>query len=125
MKKHPIAISLAFLISVISVCALLIVTPSVSVAASPSPDEKIAQGQEISLKFCQTCHEYQGTEQAGSVAPPLLGMKSRFPDRKKLYDIIYDPQVALKPHTMMPPFGRNKLLKEDEIQKVIDFLYTL
>lgn len=88
-------------------------------------DNNITQGKQLTLKFCQTCHDYQGTEQAGTVAPPLLGMKSRFPDRKKLYNIIYDPQVAIKPHTMMPPFGRNELLAKDEIEKIIDFLYTL
>jgi hypothetical protein len=33
--------------------------------------------------------------------------------------------VAIKKDTMMPPFGRNELLAKDEIEKVIDFLYTL
>jgi len=104
-------------------CILFALTSS---AAPPAKNEtKISQGQQLALKFCQTCHDYQGTEQAGTVAPPLLGMKARFPDRKKLYNIIYDPQVAIKPHTMMPPFGRNELLAKDEIEKIIDFLYTL
>jgi len=99
------------------------------VSSAAPPDKKtediIKEGQQLTLQFCQTCHDYAGTEQAGTVAPPLIGMKARFPDRKKLYNIIYDPQVALKPHTMMPPFGRNELLAKDEIEKVIEFLYTL
>ncbi|MGD8941506.1 MAG: sulfur oxidation c-type cytochrome SoxX [Gammaproteobacteria bacterium] len=85
----------------------------------------VQEGKRLTLEFCQACHQYAGTEQAGTVAPPLLGMKARFPDRKKLYNIIYDPQVAIKKDTMMPPFGRNELLAKDEIEKVIDFLYTL
>lgn len=101
---------------------------ALSSSASP-PDKKaediLKEGQQLTLKLCQTCHNYAGTEQAGTVGPPLVGMKARFPDRKKLYNIIYDPQVALKPHTMMPPFGRNELLAKDEIEKVIEFLYTL
>ena len=87
--------------------------------------EAIKEGQRLTLEFCQACHQYTGTEQAGTVAPPLLGMKGRFPDRKKLYNIIYDPQVAINKDTMMPPFGRNELMAKEEIEKVIDFLYTL
>lgn len=95
-------------------------------AATANADtDTVKEGRQLALKFCQACHQYKGTEQAGTVAPPLVGMKSRFPDRKKLYNIIYDPQVTLKPHTMMPPFGRNELLAKEQIQKIIDFLYTL
>ena len=66
-------------------------------------EDVIKEGKRLTLEYCQACHHYQGTEQAGTVAPPLLGMKARFPDRKKLYNIIYDPQVAIKKDTMMPP----------------------
>ena len=97
---------------------------SLSLSAG-EPAKNTVEGKKLALEFCQACHQYEGTEQAGTVAPPLFGMKSRFPDRKKLYNIIYDPQFVLKPHTMMPPFGRNELLTKDEIEKVIDFLYTL
>lgn len=83
------------------------------------------EGKALSLKFCQTCHNYKDTEQSGTVAPPLVGMKSRFPDRKKLFKIIYDPQIAINKDTMMPPFGRHELLAKDQIDKIIDFLYTL
>ena len=96
-----------------------------AVNAEEAGKETIKEGQRLTLEFCQACHQYTGTEQAGTVAPPLLGMKARFPDRKKLYNIIYDPQMALKKDTMMPPFGRNELLAKDEIEKVIEFLYTL
>jgi sulfur-oxidizing protein SoxX len=90
------------------------------------PDKKsIEEGKKLTLKLCQACHQYKGTDQAGTVAPPLIGMKTRFPDRKILFNIIYDPQVALQPNTMMPPFGRNEFLAKGEIEKVIDFLYTL
>ena len=98
---------------------------TLSLYAAEPDKNKIKEGQQLALKFCQACHNYQGTEQAGTVAPPLLGMKSRFPDRKKLYNIIYDPHATLKSDTMMPPFGRNELMAKDEIEKVIDFLYTL
>ena len=107
---------------VFSVCAAI---TGVTATAGNAGKDAIKEGKRLTLEYCQACHHYQGTEQAGTVAPPLLGMKGRFPDRKTLYNIIYDPQVAIKKDTMMPPFGRNELLAKDEIEKVIDFLYTL
>lgn len=95
------------------------------VAVAEPQKSDIEEGKRLTLEFCQACHQYLGTEQAGTVAPPLVGMKQRFPDRSKLYSIIYDPQTSMKKDTMMPPFGRNQLLAKDEIEKVIDFLYSL
>jgi hypothetical protein len=39
--------------------------------------------------------------------------------------MIYDPQVVSKPYTMMPPFGRNGLLDERQIELIVNYLYTL
>jgi len=88
-----------------------------------SPNQQ--QGKKLALEFCQACHQYKGSNQAGTVAPPLVGMKVRFPDRQRLYNIIFDPHKNIAKDTMMPPFGRNELLAKDQIDKVIDFLYTL
>ncbi len=87
--------------------------------------DAVERGRQLALEQCQACHFYAGTEQAGTVAPPLQNIKARFPDRKKLFSILYDPVAALDPYTMMPPFGRNRLLSDDEINLIIDFLYTL
>jgi sulfur-oxidizing protein SoxX len=111
------------LLTTIGAIALsLLINPITSSADSKT---SITEGKALSLKFCQTCHNYVDTEQSGTVGPPLVGMKSRFPDRKILFNIIYDPQVAIRKDTMMPPFGRHELLAKDQIEKVIDFLYTL
>ena len=118
MRKSKILPLRALSIIMINLFILLIA----SLADSKS---SVDEGKDLSLKLCQTCHHYKDTEQAGTVGPPLIGMKARFPDRKKLYDIIYDPQVAIKKDTMMPPFGRNELIAKDQIEKIIDFLYTL
>lgn len=85
----------------------------------------LEQGKELTINLCQACHQFEGTNQAGTVGPPILAMKARFPDRKKLYEIIYNPHVAIKSYTMMPPFGRNGLVDDNQIQLIIDFLYTL
>ena len=51
-------------------------------------------------------------------------MKSRFPDRNELIAIISD-ETKRNPLTVMPPFRRNLILNDREIEAVVDFLYTL
>lgn len=82
-------------------------------------------GRGLALKLCQACHIFTGADQAGTVGPPFVSMSQRFPNRERLRDIIYDPQKAIKPDTMMPPFGRHGFLNKKETDLVIDFLYTL
>ena len=72
---------------------------------------------------CLTCHEIKGGPDPGNVAPELNNMKSRFPDRKELVAIIAD-ETKRNPQTVMPPFGRNLILTEGEIEAIVDFLYA-
>jgi len=48
-------------------------------------------------------------------------MKSRFPDRAKLRAQIWDATVN-NPRTSMPPFGKNKILTEPELDLVTDYI---
>ena len=100
-------------------------SPQLGNAADAKTKSPLEQGKELAIENCQACHYFDGTDQAGTVGPALLAMKPRFPDRKKIEQIIYDPQVATKPYTMMPPFGRNGVLDEHQIKLIVDFLYTL
>jgi len=72
---------------------------------------------------CLTCHDIAGGDSPGNVGPPLNDMQKRFPDRKQLAAIIFD-ETKRNPLTVMPPFGRNLILTNQEIESVIDFLYT-
>ena len=85
----------------------------------------IQQGRDLSVEYCQACHYFEGTDQAGTLGPPLVAMKPRFPERQRLEQIIYDPHKAIKPYSMMPPFGRNGLLDSAQINLLMDYLYTL
>jgi len=73
---------------------------------------------------CQACHMIQGVSSYGNIAPPLVAMKQRFPDKAKLRAQVSDATV-INPKTVMPPFGRHKILSEEEIDKVVEFLLTL
>lgn len=73
---------------------------------------------------CLACHRIEGGNIPGNIAPPLVSMAQRFPDKAKLRAQVWDATVA-NPKTSMPPFGRHKILSEDEIDKVVEFLHTL
>jgi L-cysteine S-thiosulfotransferase len=91
-----------------------------------------AQGQPLpgqALAFdrskgnCLTCHDIKGGDAPGNVGPPLADMKARFPDRRELTTIVFD-ETKRNPRTVMPPFGRNLILTDGEIEAIVDFLYT-
>jgi len=73
---------------------------------------------------CLACHQIAGGELAGDIGPPLVGMQARFPDKAKLRAQVWDP-TKINPNSMMPPFGRHKVLTEDEIDKVVEYIYSL
>src|SRR5579885_1032683 len=101
--------------------ALALIAVSLPAAASPAEGEKLAFDR--AKGNCLTCHEIKGGADAGNVAPPLADMKTRFPNRQDLIAIISD-ETKRNPQTVMPPFKRNLILTDEEIEAVVDFLYT-
>lgn len=98
-------------------------------AAAAKPAEPT--GQDIALNNkkgnCLACHLLPGDPKAvtsANIAPPLIAMKARFPDKKKLRDQIWDATKA-NPMSTMPPFGKYGILTEQEIDKVTDYVHGL
>ncbi len=73
---------------------------------------------------CLACHYINGGTLMGNTGPGLIAMKQRFPDREKLVAQVKDARINNK-NTFMPPFGAHGILTEDEINLVVDWLYTL
>ena len=73
---------------------------------------------------CLTCHVIKGGDLPGTIGPELVDIKSKYPKREELVAILHD-ETLRNPLTVMPPFGRNRLLTEKEINAVVDFLQTL
>jgi sulfur-oxidizing protein SoxX len=73
---------------------------------------------------CLTCHVIQGGDLPGTIGPELKDIKSKYPDRNDLVAILND-ETKRNPLTVMPPFGRNRILTEQEINAIVDFLQTL
>lgn len=73
---------------------------------------------------CLSCHMIPGGQAPGGISVPLVAMKSRFPDKAVLRSHVWN-QPRFRPHAMMPPFGKHRILSEGEIDKIVDFLHTL
>ncbi len=110
--------------------AVLLLGAGMGNTARAAEENKDMPGQEIAFNNkkgnCLACHAMPGTrgEMAGSIAPPLIAMKLRYPDVAKLRAQIWDA-TANNPKTSMPPFGKHRVLSEEEIDKVVDFVRTL
>lgn len=98
-------------------------------AVSPARAQSaMAEGQKLAFDRgkgnCLTCHVIRGGDLPGTIGPELKDIKSRYPDRNELFAILFD-ETKRNPQTMMPPFGRNRILTEQEINAIVDFLQTL
>ena len=87
-----------------------------------------ADGQKLAFDRgkgnCLTCHEIKGGDSPGTIGPALTDIKTKYPDRNDLIAIVSD-ETKRNPQTVMPPFGRNRILTEKEINAIVDFLQTL
>ena len=88
----------------------------------------VSEGQKLAFDRgkgnCLTCHDIKSGDLPGTIGPPLKDIKSKYPDRNELVAILTD-ETRRNPLTVMPPFGRNRILTEQEINAIVDFLQTL
>ncbi len=73
---------------------------------------------------CLACHAIEGGESPGNIGPALINMKQRYPDKSLLRQRIWD-ETQFNPITVMPPFGKHRILTEEEIDQVVDFIHAL
>lgn len=72
---------------------------------------------------CLACHKMKDGTLEGNIGPALVNMAERYPDKKDLRAQIWDA-TEFNPNTIMPPYGKHKILTEEEIDKVVEFIYT-
>ena len=107
---------------------LLALALTIGAAASPARAQTgAAEGQKLAFDRgkgnCLTCHNIKGGDLAGTIGPPLQGIGTKY-NRSDLVAIVTD-ESRRNPQTLMPPFGRNRILTEQEINAIVDFLQTL
>ena len=127
MRKYPSIVTAAS--SALALAGMIVSIPTAS-AAEPGPAEisVVEEGKAIAFDRtkgnCLACHQMEGGELPGNIGPPLIAMKSRYPDKAKLRAQVWDATKA-NSNSMMPPFGRQQIISESEIDKVIEYIYTL
>jgi sulfur-oxidizing protein SoxX len=109
-------------------CAALAATAGAR-ADDAATSADIERGRQIAHDVykgnCLACHRIPGDKEAitlANIGPPLVAMRERFPDRAALRAQIWDSTVR-NPETVMPPFGRHRVLTEEEIDRVVDYIY--
>jgi len=115
----------------ISACSLAVLLGAFMLGAAPSAlaaDSVVEKGKEVAfdrkLGNCLACHAMDDGTLPGNIGPPLISMQLRFPDKAKLRAQIWDATVN-NPNTIMIPFGRNGVLTEEQIDQVVEYVYTL
>jgi sulfur-oxidizing protein SoxX len=111
--------------STILLSSTLVLTPGISAAEGASA---VKEGKKLAFDRkkgnCLACHMIEGGELPGNIGPPLIAMKARFPDRAVLREQISDARIK-NPNTIMIPFGPHGVMSDAEIDKVVEFIYTL
>ena len=90
--------------------------------------ENIEKGKQLAFENskgnCLACHMMDNGEMPGNLGPPLIQMKQRFPKRSVLRAQIWDA-TAINPQSVMPPFGKHGILTDEEVDRVVDYMYSL
>jgi L-cysteine S-thiosulfotransferase len=120
-----------FLIAVLSALFSSSVFAQPVAANATSQTAKISQGRAIFLDErkgnCAACHKAPNDETVktqSKIGMPLEAVKARYPDRTKLRDAIWDLSKSV-PNTIMPPYGKNRILSDDEIDALVIYLETI
>jgi len=76
---------------------------------------------------CIACHQLPagaGAETRADVGPRLEGARMRALGREALREILADATTR-NPDTLMPPYGRHRILAAPEIDRLAEFLHAL
>jgi sulfur-oxidizing protein SoxX len=108
--------------------------PTDKQCAKNKPTDNVTKGWCVMINRkkgnCLACHDVitkrfpPDFPAAGNIGPPLVSMKARFPDAAKLRAQIWDP-TEINPNSSMLPFGRHKVISEQDIDNIVEFLYTI
>lgn len=108
----------------------LVVLSLLACAANPEKPGQtlINPGKQIAFSRdkgnCLACHKIEDGEFPGNIGPELKALSTRFNNKQQLREQIWDA-TRFNPETSMPPFGKNKILANTEIDQVVDYLWGI
>ena len=116
------------LLTALTISTAMVAAPIAAQAADKGASS-VEAGKKLSFSRskgnCLACHMMPGGNLPGNIGPAIIAMKLRYPDKQKLYDKVWGKADTQIPDSMMPPFGQNGILSDDEIAKIVDYIYTL
>ena len=107
---------------VIAACAAALAVPCA--AQTPAVADLFVRPEK---GHCMACHQVpagSGPQTLADLGPRLEGARMRALGKPGIRAVIVDPLRA-NPETLMPPFGRHRLLDSAEIDRLVDYLYAL
>jgi sulfur-oxidizing protein SoxX len=122
MTNKTVAAVATTLIAVLGALSL----PAAVSAADEAPSA-VEQGKAIAFDRkkgnCLACHMIAGGDLPGNIGPPLVAMAIRYPDKAKLRAQIWDASQK-NAMSAMPLFGAHRILTDEEIDLVTEFIYA-
>ncbi|MEW8467435.1 MAG: sulfur oxidation c-type cytochrome SoxX [Candidatus Thiodiazotropha sp.] len=73
---------------------------------------------------CLACHNIVNAPSPGNIAPALVAMKARYASKEELRMQIWDATIK-NPESALPPFGKHGILSEADLEKVVEYVWTL
>ncbi|MEW8280483.1 MAG: sulfur oxidation c-type cytochrome SoxX [Candidatus Thiodiazotropha sp.] len=73
---------------------------------------------------CLACHNIVNAPSPGNIAPALVAMKARYASKEELRMQIWDATIK-NPESAMPPFGKHGILSEADLEKIVEYVWTL
>ena len=97
--------------------------PLAAMAQAAAPGEFVLPAK----GHCIACHQLPdgvGPATRADLGPRLEGARMRELGRARIREAIEDPTRA-NPGTLMPPFGKHRILTPEEIGRLVEFLHAL
>lgn len=130
IQNNPPKLFKAYLITDLAIkfVTYLLTINLVSCSTIAPLTQPLKAGKEIAFSRekgnCLACHIIADGEFPGNIGPALNNLPSRFKNKQQLKQQIWDA-TQFNPETSMPPFGKNKILSETEIDQLVDYLWDL
>ena len=106
----------------------LVISLFLSACTHPSMQQRLATGKDLSFQRskgnCLACHIIEDGEDPGNIGPALVDIQAKYKSKDQLKAVIWDA-TQFNTNSSMPPFGKNKILSPEELDLVVDYVWSL
>ena len=108
----------------------ILIAPALIAGALPANVQAAAAPPAFTARdkgHCTACHQVSDAAAPASRAdlgPRLDGSRMRELGRTRLRELIDDPTRA-NANTVMPPFGKHRILEPAEVDRIVEYLHAL